>query len=117
ESAVGAERDDDAPHAAAQQVYGAVASLMKVVHRHAGERLGLGFIGDQVIGVSHLDEIERLAGRRVQYGADAVGACEAKCVIDGFERDLQLQDDRIGLLKHRRGGVNIGGQQAVIGAL
>ena len=92
------------------------AGLFEVRYRHTGERLGFGFVGNDVIGVGGLGEIEWLARSGIQDRADAVEAGEAQCVIDGNERDFELEHDAIRGAEQVGGGVDIGRQEAVVGA-
>jgi hypothetical protein len=62
-------------------------------------------------------ELRRDCGRRIDDAADAVSARKTDAVIDRFERNLELQDDRIDAAQVRRRGVDIGRRQPVVGTL
>jgi len=77
---------------------------------------GFGFVGNEVGSGAELGEVDRRGGSGIDDAGDAVGGGELHGVVDGGERDFELQDDGGGLLEKRGGGVDVGGRERVVGA-
>ena len=116
ERAVRSERDDHAGYAGIQQVDGASAGFVQVVNRQAGESFGFGFVGNNVIGIGELGDVQPLPRRGIENGANAVAVGEPEGVVDGLKRDFELEDDAVGGTQQIGGGLDIGRQERIVGA-
>ena len=99
------------------QVRRAGLGVLDRSHGHAGDRLRLGLVRHEVVDAGERREVDRLARRGVDDAADAALRGEAHRVVDGLERDLELQHDAVGGFEHGVRVVDVGGQQPIVRAL
>src|SRR5208337_814217 len=114
--AIRAQSDNHSPNAASQKLARTALSIVNIAYRHPGNRLSLALVGNKVIEVRDRIDVDRLRGSRVQDAADAVLPRKLDGVVHGFQRDLELEDDTVGVLQRSCGGIHVGRFQRVIRA-
>src|SRR5580700_4685691 len=86
------------------------------MNRHAGDKLRLRFVGDEIIGGAQLLQIRLLSRGWIHNAADAFGFCETHRVIDGAKWNLELHHDGVCFRKKRGGGIDVLRRKGVVRA-
>src|SRR5215469_15290510 len=88
--------DDHTPDATGQQFLCAFLGVIDTLHRQAGDCLGFAFVRHEIVESFERSHFDRLGRRWIQNAADTVFSGKCDRVVDGFERNLELEHDAVG---------------------
>ena len=108
--------NDDPLDPSREQFFCTFFCLIDVSYRHSRDGLGFTFVGHEIVETSQSIHVGWLSGGRVDDAANAILACKTDAVIDGFERNFELQDDAIDGFEQVGGGLHVRGLKQIVRA-
>src|SRR5258708_27080565 len=108
---------DDSTNAACQKLFRALVRISNVSNRKPGYRLGFTLVGDKVIELLQACHVDCLCWCGIENASYAMRAGKTNCVVNGFKRNLELENDAVGGFQSLGGRIDIGWLQRVICSL
>src|SRR5690348_5363068 len=84
---------------------------------HSRDCFRLALIRNEIIRATELLKIHGLTRRGIHDAPDAVAPRKLRSVINGSQRNLELQVDRVRSSQKRRGSIHILGSEPIVRAL